>query len=532
MRAIILDGYVDEPSCLGVPPYIAPYPRYVAGMLRKLGYKYVYITIDALRKNRRLKDDIRKSDVLIIIAGIAVPGKYLGGNPLSKKEVLSLGLAKHNFLVGPMVLEMDNRDVEMLRDVSIEPIRFPFERELFERLMDIAGIRVEFDLNDFAVAGADVIREHHDYPNVICEIETYRGCYWGKCSFCIERIHGMWIRRAGDVVREIGALYLNGCRHFRLGRQTDFFTYLADFSFEIPKPDPEKLKKFHQAVWRACPRIKTLHLDNVNPKTIAEYPEEAKEIVKIITIYQTPGNVAAMGLESADENVIRKNTLCSSPEEVMRAIEIVNEYGRFIGHNGLPLFLPGINFVAGLKGERAETYEINIEFLREVMRRGYLLRRINIRQVKIFRGTPMEKEGYRKLKKHKRYFNTFKKRVREEIDRPMIKKILPKGRKVTDVRCEVCEDGLCYGRQIATYPVLIGIIGGCDVSSFTDVRIIAWGYRSVTAVKYPLNVNTASYEELEAIAGRRANELVVRRPFKSMDEVKEVFENAELYFTV
>jgi radical SAM superfamily enzyme with C-terminal helix-hairpin-helix motif len=31
--AFILDGYVDEPACLGVPPYISPYIRTVAGAL-------------------------------------------------------------------------------------------------------------------------------------------------------------------------------------------------------------------------------------------------------------------------------------------------------------------------------------------------------------------------------------------------------------------------------------------------------------------------------------------------------------------
>ncbi len=32
-EAYILDGYVDEPACLGVPPYVSPYIRTVAGAL-------------------------------------------------------------------------------------------------------------------------------------------------------------------------------------------------------------------------------------------------------------------------------------------------------------------------------------------------------------------------------------------------------------------------------------------------------------------------------------------------------------------
>src|SRR3989454_11792243 len=36
MKVVILDGYVDEPSNFGVPPYISPYPRYVAVALRDI----------------------------------------------------------------------------------------------------------------------------------------------------------------------------------------------------------------------------------------------------------------------------------------------------------------------------------------------------------------------------------------------------------------------------------------------------------------------------------------------------------------
>ena len=33
LKIALLDGYVDEPTCLGVPPYISPYPRYIAGSI-------------------------------------------------------------------------------------------------------------------------------------------------------------------------------------------------------------------------------------------------------------------------------------------------------------------------------------------------------------------------------------------------------------------------------------------------------------------------------------------------------------------
>ena len=50
-ETVIIDGYVDEPACLGVPPYISPYIRTVAGVLKEHGLSPEYITIDQLRKD-------------------------------------------------------------------------------------------------------------------------------------------------------------------------------------------------------------------------------------------------------------------------------------------------------------------------------------------------------------------------------------------------------------------------------------------------------------------------------------------------
>ncbi|MEM3761536.1 MAG: radical SAM protein [Archaeoglobaceae archaeon] len=525
MKALILDGYVDEPSCLGVPPYVAPYPRFIYGMLRNAKINALYTTIDAFREDRTLREKVRDFDFLFIIAGIAVPGNYIGGKPLSKKELFSLNLAKRNILVGPIYLELSKKEIAALEDSEIEVLKFPFEKALCETLA------LQFEFEKYLKAGAEVVLQHPRFPNIICEIETYRGCYWAKCSFCIERFQSLSFRDPDNVVGEIKALYNVGVRHFRIGKQTDFFSYLADFSFEVPKPNAEKLKNFHRAIWASCPKIKTLHLDNVNPKTIAEHCEEAKEVIKTIAIYQTPGNVAAFGLESADEKVIRKNALCATAEEVMTAIELINRYGKAVGYNGLPLFLPGINFVIGLKGETKETFEKNFEFLQEVMSRNLLLRRINIRQVKIFPGTPMEKEGYSRLMRHKRYFYAFKNRVREEIDNKMLRKILPKGRKITDLHVEI-EGKISFARQIATYPILVGLIGNYKKGSFIDARVVDYGFRSVTAVETPLNVNTATLEQLEALVGNKAVEIVKKRPFKDIDEVRAIVADAEIFFVV
>lgn len=535
MRVAILDGYVDEPSCLGVPPYIAPYPRYIYGMLKEFKVSAKYITIDVLRENPKLRNELKNFDLLIIVGGIAVPGKYLGGRPLEKSELPSLNLAKRNVFVGPMSVEFSKKDFENLKDCNIDALRFPFEVHLFKYLCNFFKEQKEIkmdDLNRFSLMGAEVVKQHPDHPYVICEIETYRGCYWGRCSFCIERFQGFWMRDPRDVVLEIKAIYDFGVRYFRLGRQTDFYTYLADFGYDVPKPDPEKIRNFHRAIWELCPKIKTLHLDNVNPKTLAAYPEEAEEITKTVVMYQNPGNVAAMGLESADEKVIEKNTLCATTEDVLVAIEIINKYGASFGYNGLPYFLPGLNFVIGLKGETKETFEKNINFLEEILERGLMVRRINIRQVKILPGTPMEKVGYSILKKHKKYFRIFKSIVREKIDTEMLKRVVPKGRKITDLRVEIEGEKVSFARQLATYPLLVGVIGKFEKNIFLDARIVDYGKRSITAVKVPLDPNKASFDELKMLLGEgKAKEIVIRRPFKSLDELKSLIGiDADTYF--
>lgn len=46
---VIVDCYTDEPSGLGVPPFLSVHSRYIAGALEEQKRKYYYLTIDDLR---------------------------------------------------------------------------------------------------------------------------------------------------------------------------------------------------------------------------------------------------------------------------------------------------------------------------------------------------------------------------------------------------------------------------------------------------------------------------------------------------
>ncbi|MFX1559793.1 MAG: radical SAM protein, partial [Promethearchaeota archaeon] len=92
-RIALVDGYVDEPTCLGVPPYVSIYPRYIAGAVWTEAPKteILYQTIDQVRES--FKDAQRlwsRTDLIILIAGMIVPGKYVGGTPISVREAREL----------------------------------------------------------------------------------------------------------------------------------------------------------------------------------------------------------------------------------------------------------------------------------------------------------------------------------------------------------------------------------------------------------------------------------------------------------
>ena len=57
-KVLIVDGYVDEPTCLGVPPYISPYPRYIYGAIKAAdaATSIHYLTIDQIRNDQLTPD--------------------------------------------------------------------------------------------------------------------------------------------------------------------------------------------------------------------------------------------------------------------------------------------------------------------------------------------------------------------------------------------------------------------------------------------------------------------------------------------
>ncbi|MDP3990414.1 MAG: radical SAM protein [archaeon] len=480
MHYTILDCYTDEASGLGVPPYLGTYPRYLFGKFRKEGHEVTYLTIDDLRLWKKYgglkkepsvkektnilvynltvnnaEDVLNNIDKLVVILGVHVPGKYLTALPGTLKEVIPLlkDLKVPKILTGPAIFgtQLEGGKFSEKEDTS-----------LFDEVINYDALFKEIE--NYISDSTNIINQIPDKR--VIEIETGRGCAVGKCSFCTEPLKNKFVNRSKeDVVNEVKFFYEKGARYFRLGKQADF--YASDKPIEM-------LKEIRES----CPEIEMLHIDNVNPNSVVKAGGE--EITKAIVEYCTSGNIAAFGVESFDPVVVKANLLNTSPLIAMKAIRIVNKYGAVRGENGMHKFLPGINIIFGLLEETKSTHEKDMQALKDIINEGLLLRRINIRQVAVLPDTYLEKHGGNKyLRKNKQYYWKWRNDIRQNIDYPMLQKILPLGTIVKDVFTEMYDGKTTFCRQMATYPLVIGVKGRIPLKQKINIRIIGHMLRSI-----------------------------------------------------
>ncbi|MBU43427.1 MAG: radical SAM protein [Spirochaetaceae bacterium] len=548
---LILDFYVDEPACFGVPPYLSPYCRYAAGALVAGGIpqeKIQYLTVDQWRnQGKTLSDD---HELILLVAGTTVPGKYLGGKIGTVAEVLEFIRKQKKedpsctILLGGPIRYADREIQDEIRNLGAYLIRGDLEvyaemlashpgsikqaaQEIFEnaKYPVFARKRDYEQVDRYATRGAFLTEIHPNSPYLILELETYRGCTRDVfCSFCTEAFYGKPEFRALDgILDEVRELYSLGNRYFRLGRQADLMTYLPDmndFQNSFPRPIPESLELLYGGIRREAPDLKLLHLDNINPGLISTFPEESRKIIEIICKYNTAGDTAAMGMESADPVVIQKNDLKASPEEIKRAIEIVNEFGAK-RDQGLPRLLPGLNLLHGLAGESEKTFEHNYKFLQDILDSGLLLRRINIRQTVTYRNTRLDrmqrtgesKRPGRSERIHQR-FVYYRDKIRKEIDHAFLLKNFPVGTLLHEVILESTNEGYYLGRPLGSYPVTVKIPlddrqAAMYLESKTPLTCFVTGAeeRSIRALSFPLRISqmgSIAFSQIPGI-GRKAS---------------------------
>lgn len=519
ISVLVVDGYIDDPAALGVPPYISPMVRSIAGAAIDAGADRVdYLTIDMIRKGAGIPQD----SVSVVLSGNTVPGKYLRSMPMSVRELSELLPRLGGWrLVGGSAASTDAAegfDFTIKRDMAASLYDGMIGKEVGERLRDLD------EWNRWMLLGADIVTSHQDFSEpLVAEIESYRGCHRfasGGCSYCIEPTKGRPLMRSpGDIIAEASRLRELGVRNLRVGGQTCIVSYGSDPDSPVPTPAPEKVDELFEGLQSLG--FDVLHVDNANAAVIASHPDEAEQVLTTLATRCTDGNVLALGMESADPRVVTENNLNSTAEQVMDAVRMINRVGGSRGPRGMPWLLPGINVICGLDGETPATYGMDMDILNRMKDEGLMIRRINIRQV-----LPIRKEF--SVKVDQRRFKRFKEEVREDIDRVMLERVAPRGTVLKDVYLELQDGNTTFGRQIGSYPLLVGIPYKLDTERFCDVYITDWGFRSITGVTYPFDINSMPMSALAALPGigkKRAQRLAAERPFRDFDELQKVLED-------
>jgi radical SAM superfamily enzyme with C-terminal helix-hairpin-helix motif len=556
-RLGILDGYVDEPAQFGVPPYVSPQARYIWGAARAAGLEGTdgattpeieYLTIDQARKDPRRLGALLASEVLVVLASCVVPGKYLRGAPITRDEtaralmgakqrggftILAGACARFGFGQGGGRPLLDLKPLEAHLDRKCPDHADAFVHDLFlamDNRDEPPGPygqrkRTPEEWDRFALLGADLVTRHSDHPEPLtAEIDTYTGCARyvdGGCKFCMEPLEGKpRYRDEAQIQQEMKRLWDLGVRSYRLGGQACFYSYKAKGVGTDPDPEPDihAIKRLLTGIRDVVPEPRVLHIDNANPTVIAKHPDAAREVTRLLVEHMSDGNVAAFGLESMDPEVQRINNLNTDHERALLATRILNEEGAKRGPSGQPWILPGYNFISGLPGESKKTTNYNLKFLQKIRDEGLLVRRVNLRQLLPSRkGMPQ----WPKLSHHE--FVSFKKKVRDNFDHPMLQHVYPPGTQLRDVYTETRDGHTTFGRQLGSYPILVGIPYEMPLETFLDVVITDHGYRSITGFVTPFPTHQADLRMWQALPGigkKRALDLKMRPP-KDLEDLRK-----------
>lgn len=546
MNALIIDGYVDEPACFGVPPYISPYVRYAAGVFFARGYTVAYRTCDAWRTlpEEEKKDLLGSSGVILAVMGLTVPGRYRGGAPLTLRELEAIARSPRGgklILAGPVLAGYTLRGGTRAIKIAPEGVDFAAGGDI-EASLDIflrdgewkeSARRTRGLIDEAATLGAEIVRQHPMYPDVIAEMELSRGCDRadGRCSFCVEGGRAIYGERsAAGATSEVRALAACGVSAFRLGRCANILAWGGEPTAAGIRPDAARLEELYAGIREAAPNLSVLHTDNCNPLTIALFPKESRACLEVIVRHNTEGDGLSLGVECADPGVYSLNKLKVSMEEAIFAVRQINEIGLVRKTaRALPSLLPGLNFIAGLAGDSKESLEWNKKFLLTLLEEGSAVRRINIRRAMIFPGSDLEallRENPSGVRD--REYRRWKEWVRSEVDPVMLGRVAPDGTLVKGVIAEERRGSLLFGRPLGSYPPLVGVVTQREKTGGKfDVMITDRGARSLTGVIHPLDINACGREELSALPGigrARAEQLRRGRPYNSPQEIRRALD--------
>lgn len=486
---VIIDCYTDEPSGLGVPPYLGVHSRYLAGSLKKKGKEYYYLTIDDIRVsngethyekgtwNKRIinttknKDNAQQilsdADNIYVVMGCFVEYEYVSAFPPSFKEVEKL-LEKYSnknkvlfYALGGSELSQKllNKTIPdgLFNEIifgNVYNYFFDKENNKFSPNYDL--------LREVAILSADMLKQL-SRPMII-ELESATGCNRKPgCTFCIESIRGLPLqfRDLEHILQEVKALYDNGARYLRIGKQPNFYAYM--------NCDPDEIEKLLKGIRELCPELKTFHIDNVSPHNVPT--REGERITELIVKYCTSGNIAPFGVESFDPKIREVCNLNGSLEDVHNSIAIINKYGKERGEDGMPKFLPGINIIYGLSGQGEKTLKYNLDNFKRILESDCYVRRVFVRKLTSPYGEQFDEHQV----KEDGEFEFWKAEIEKNFIFPMLKKVYPIGLELRDIRMEMYKDGNSILRKMGTCPIRILIEGKeLIIDEFYNVKVIGY----------------------------------------------------------
>lgn len=469
--AVILDCYTVEPSGLGVPPYLSTYVRHAYSALSTSwpDADVRYVTIDDVRwclndgaplidpplsdprtYSATVNRDIAikllcDAAVVVVVAGDAVPSVHLHAENGTVEEIArAMACVRgQRVLLGPLAT-----------DALAEPTTYAGLFDVVHTHTVTAG---DLLLGTRAAATYSRLRSDRDsYVGLveqlrwrpIAEIELYRGCTRKRfCSFCNEPVKAATVdfRSVDDVLDEITRLSAAGVRNFRLGQQTCFFSY--------QHRDVEQIERLLGGVRDTCSDVEVLHIDNADPLAVAS-PVGAR-IAGLVAEYCTEGNCAPMGIETFDQDVVARNALTCTPEILLRAVEHVNAVGAERGPGGLPKLLPGLNLIYGLPGETHRTHLANLTWLARILETGLLCHRTNVRQARVYPGTPLADLVTRNPPPSIEHFPTWKADIDNTWDQPMKTRVYPVGLTVSSLHSFFASGRGTWFRRLGSYSIQV-----------------------------------------------------------------------------
>ena len=110
-------------------------------------------------------------------------------------------------------------------------------------------------------------------------------------------------------------------------------------------------------------------------------------------------------------------------------------------------------------------------------------------------------------------------------------RMVPIGTVLKDVYMEIHDGNITFGRQPGSYPLLVGIPYQVELNRSYDVMITDWGYRSVTGITYPFDINSMPMSSLSALPGigkKRAAALALKRPFTDFEDLGRAIDDPKV----